>query len=341
MRLRSVVAMALAVVTIAACRPEPVPPIGAGPGRTTGPSTEVTVRPRPPRPVTTTTDAPRRGGGGGGGGGGGSSAPRPTTTTTTAAPTTTTTSTSTTTTTAPPTGGSVLWRSTEGWQATQVPAVAGALQRDRITTVEDPERGQVMRIELRPFGSAAGLRDGDVTNTGGYEANRSEVYARHASPASTPAAQWPDPIGSTRWYGVDIRLASDFVTDTTGRVWMSVMQWKGLHGGQPAIALEVKNDRFELAGASARNDLGRIRPGVWERFVIGVHFHPDSGWVEVHRDGRQVLPRTYRATQQWQSPGVVDPTYLKQGIYRDTRWMVTHVVEYGPTTIGTTKESVL
>ena len=339
MRLRSVVVPALAVlVTLAACRPVPTVP-APQPGRAAAP------RPAAPAPTTTTTAKATTsttvrsttGGGGGGGGGGGSSSPAPTSTsTTTTAPAPTTT---TTTAAAPAPGGQVLWSSTAGWQAEQEPAVLGVVQTDRIRW-ETHEGRDAMRVELRPYESAEGLADGDVTNTGGYLANRAEVYGRHASPRTTPPAQWPDPIGSTRWYGVDVYVPSDFVTDTTGRMWISLMQWKGLWGGQPAIALEIKNDRFELAGASGRNDLGAIRKGRWERFVVGVHLHPDSGWVEVHRDGVQVLARTHRPTMQWQSAGVADPIYLKQGIYRHWDWAATHVVWFGATTIGTTKDAV-
>ena len=339
MRLRSVLAVALAALTIAACRPEPIVEQLAGVDHSSPPTTSTTVRPRPPHPAptTTTTAAPRRrGGGSGGGGGGSSSSPSPTTTSTTA------TTTPPSTTTAPPSnGGTVLWRSTEGWQAEQEPAVLGAVQQDRIRMAVDPEKGAVMRAELRPFGSAPGLRDGDVTTTGGYEANRSEVYARHASPGSTPAAQWPDPIGATRWYGFDLYIPQDFVTDPTGLQWITITQWKGYAGGSPPIALEIKRDRLEMAGKTGRQDLGPIKRGTWERIVVGVYLHPDAGWVEVYRDGQQALARTNRPTMEWRSPGVVDPIYLKQGIYRHWDWRATHVLYFGPVTIGTTRDVVL
>ena len=250
-------------------------------------------------------------------------------------------------------GGHVLWRSEYGrqpvgpsvlgaWQAEQEPAVLGIPQPDRIQLVDRPEKGRVMRVELRPYGTALGRTDGDVTNTGGYEANRAEVYARHHTGSrSAPAAEWPDPIGSTRWYGVDLFIPNSYTADTTGHMWLSLMQWKGALGGQPAIALEVKRDRLELAGASGRDDLGPIARGRWERIVVGVHLHPDQGWVEVLRDGVTVLDRTSRATMQWRSPGVADPIYLKQGLYRDWDWQTTHVVLYGDTVIGTTKDAVL
>jgi hypothetical protein len=197
---------------------------------------------------------------------------------------------------------------------------------DRLTIV-DSDRGKVLRAELRV---------GDVVSGG----NRAEVYGRHAPSHTTPADQWPDPIGSTRWYGFDLRLASDWATDPTGLVWLSLTQWKGVNGGQPAIALEVKRDHLELAGASARNDLGVIKPGQWERIVVGVHFDAtNAGWVEVYRDGAMALARTSRPTTTLVN-GQPDPTYFKQGIYRSSGWAVTHVAEYGPVSIGLSQADV-
>ncbi len=224
--------------------------------------------------------------------------------------------------------GGVLWRSTyDGqtsagavWQSEQEAAA------DRIRLV-DGDRGRVLRVEVRP---------GDVVSGG----NRAEVYGRHAPKHSTPAAQWPDPIGSTRWYGFDLFLPQDFATDPTGLVWLSLTQWKGVRGGQPAIALEVKRDRLELAGASARNDLGPIARGRWERIVVGVHVDATkAGWVEVHRDGVLALPRTHRPTTTLVD-GAPDPTYLKQGLYRSPKWTVSHVAQFGPVTIGSTRSAV-
>lgn len=192
-----------------------------------------------------------------------------------------------------------------------------------------------MRVELRA---------GDVTNTGGYRANRAEVYARHATPRTTPAEQWADPVGSTRWYGFDLFVPQDFVTDTTGLRWFTLTQWKGLDSGSPPIALEIKNDHLDLGGATGRQNLGPLKPGRWERITVGVHFQPTSaGWVEVYRDGQQALPRTNRPTMNWRTVDgkkVVDPGYLKQGIYRTSAWTVTHVLYFGPVTIGTSHDAV-
>lgn len=225
------------------------------------------------------------------------------------------------------------------WQSEQEPVDDGVRQTSRIRIVSTA-RGNAMRVELRPYESASGLADGDVFSG----TNRAEVYARHASPSTTPPELWPDPVGSTRWYGFDLFVPSDFVTDTTGQLWFTLTQWKGLAGGSPPIALEIKNDRLEMAGATGRQSLGTLRKGTWERIVVGVHFQPTTaGWVEVYRDGAQVLPRTYRPTMGYRTVDgvkVLDPSYLKQGIYRTKSWKVTHVLYFGPTSIGRTKADV-
>lgn len=229
---------------------------------------------------------------------------------------------------------------TPTWQAEQEPAP------DRMRLVTDvpgdgrKPAGPVLRVELRRFESSEGRRDGDVVTTGGYSANRAEVYDRHAR-RETPPAQWPDPVGSTRWYGFDLFVPADFVEDDTGVVWFSLLQWKGLDSGQPPIALEIKRGHLDLGGASGRHFLGPLKKGQWERVVVGVHFDPGAaGWVEVYRDGVQVLARTSRPTMNRRADGTVDPAYLKLGIYRSTKWQVTHVLYFGPLSIGTSRDDV-
>jgi hypothetical protein len=324
---------------------------GTDPARAVPPSS-----PTAPAAPTSGTPAPEGSGGAspttGGGSSGGSTSPASTTTTTAPAPSSTTTA---------PAATSLLWSAQydlpnltsvlPSWMAEQEPAVGGVVQKDRITTVAPPAGGSrtpggnVMRVELRPYESAPGRADGDVTTTSGYSANRAEVYARHATPRTTPATQWPDPVGSTRWYGFDLFVPNDFVFDTTGLQWFTFTQWKGLDSGSPPIALELKNDHIDLGGASGRQNLGPVKRGQWERIVVGVHFDPSNdGWVEVYRDGVQALGRTHRPTMNMRTvsgTSQVDPSYLKQGIYRSKAWQVTHVLYFGTMAIGESRDAVL
>lgn len=220
------------------------------------------------------------------------------------------------------------------WQTEQEPEVEGERQ-DRITVVEggavpgDSGPPAAMRVELRPFDDG----DGDVQND---DFNRAEVYGRHADPSSVPAREWPDPVGSTRWYELEFYLPSNFEFDESDRRWLTIVQWKGLHSGVPSLAIGFEGDRMVLGGKRAGRDLGAATTGAWEKLLVGVHFSPDDGWVEVWRNGAEVLPRWHRATMNMRTVGgeeIVDPSYLKQGIYRSKEWDVTHVVYFGPTRI--------
>jgi Polysaccharide lyase/Malectin domain len=252
-----------------------------------------------------------------------------------------------------------------GWSAEQeprFPGPSGAVANDRITIVGGadvpgagvykPDNG-AMRVELRPYGSSPLAADGDVqVGSDGYKASRAEVYGRvPASMSGTAVAQWPDPVDSVRWYGFSVYVPLDFESAPDTR-WLTLTQWKGLKGGSPPVGLEVKRGNLRLGGTRTNqglvpNDgnLGALRKGQWTRIVVGLKFSPDSsrGWVEVHRDGVQVLPRTPLATMDRDNgaAGDPDPIYLKQGIYRDSAWQTTHVLYFGPATVGTTREAVM
>jgi Polysaccharide lyase len=219
------------------------------------------------------------------------------------------------------------------WAHVQEPSVDGEPQSDRITIAPSPtSEDRVLRVELRP---------GDVQESGGYEANRAEVYDRHASPgSSTPPEEWPDPVGSVRWYDFTVHLPTDFATADDDK-WLDLTQWKGYRGGSPPLALEVKRNQLRLGGTEGSDSLGRVDKGEWTRLTFGIRWSPDDdGWVEVWRDGELVVERTAGPTMD-----VVDdepdPVYLKQGIYRTKDWDVTHVVYFGPLTIATTRDDAM
>lgn len=203
--------------------------------------------------------------------------------------------------------------------------------------------GPALRVELRRYETASGLADGDVTNTGGYLASRAEVFDRLPNPTTLPPIQWPDPIGSTRWYEWSLFVPVGHAVDTTGLVWFTCTQWKGLTGNSPPVSIEIKNSFLRLGGTRTNrglvpNDgnLGAISFGSWTKLKVGILHHPDPavGWIEVWRDDVQVQSRLPLSTMDYQADGTTpDPTYLKQGIYRDIRWAVTHVLHFGPLTI--------
>ena len=230
------------------------------------------------------------------------------------------------------------------WQGYQRPSSGGVERADRIQQVPPvgPEEGRpiepVMRFELRA---------GDQQTSGGYTANRAEVFSRRAWSDDVPADEWPDPPGSIRWFGFSFYVPEDFATATDDK-WLTFTQWKGARGGSPPLALEIKRESLRLGGARTNAGLvpgdGLIGPlvrGAWTRLEIGLSMSSDpaAGWVEVWRDGELVLARTSLATQDIVDGGP-DPLYLKQGIYRDSRWRPVHVLYFGPVKIGNTRDRV-
>jgi hypothetical protein len=238
------------------------------------------------------------------------------------------------------------------WEQVQVPSSFGKPQDSRIELVKapgsasDPYRPStsVMRVELRPFDG--GGPAGDVTDTSGYRANRAEVYARLGD-ITTPPQDWPDPVNSTRWYGYALYVPPGFPTSDQLTHWLVLTQWKGLYSGSPAVAVGIKNQKLVLAGQHFNQKLARLDPGHWIQLRIGIHFSPvpADGWITVSIDGHVVLPVTHGATMntyydQDKHAQLVDPSYLKQGIYRSDTWHQTQVLYFGPLSIGTDAASV-
>lgn len=195
--------------------------------------------------------------------------------------------------------------------------------------------GKCMRVELLPYDNG----NGDVNASN--DTSRAEVYDRYPNNASsvTPG-NWPDPVDTTRWYGFSVFIPSDFTTSTS--LWFDLLQWKGFRGGSPPQALEIDGSNFELGGTKARRTLGPINKGQWTRFEIGFHWSPvgTSGWVNVFRNGSEVVAQETRATMDYYN-SAPDPVYLKQGIYRSKGWTATHILHFGPTKIGYSHADVI
>lgn len=245
-----------------------------------------------------------------------------------------------------PASGNALDVGAAGWSHVQYPSDDGVPQPDRIEFGPAPglhsdpfrPRTNVARFELRPYGGP----DGDVTDVDGDLASRVEVYDRIAT-RGTPPADWPDPVGSTRWYSFGVYVPADFPEDPTK--WLDFVQWKGLNGGAPPMAMIISGNDFRLGGSVTDQDLGYIDRGFWNWFVIGIHFSASAtdGWETVYRDGVPLVHQLPTATMKayWENGvDVVDPEYFKMGIYRSTTWDVTQDLYLSPITIGTTLQSV-
>jgi hypothetical protein len=201
---------------------------------------------------------------------------------------------------------------------------------------------------------------GDVNDSGAnYATNRAEAYARNASPSGTHPDLWPDPPGSTRWYGFAIYVPSDYVGAGGNKdKWLHLIQWKSQYGGSPwygfGIADDADNWAFEGThyGVTDDKNYGAVAKGSWTYWQVGFKWSEkptsdtaNTGWFEAWRNETQVRAQTPRQTMMKQSgsdprPGLADPQYLKQGIYRGGAWDTTMVVHFGPMKIGTSRASV-
>jgi hypothetical protein len=236
-----------------------------------------------------------------------------------------------------------------GWGHVQYPSDDGVPQPDRIEfgpapgSANDPFKPNtnVARFELEPY-YINGEPNGDITDTGGYLANRVEFYDRIADHA-TPAADWPDPVGSTRWYSFSIYIPPNFPEATSSSQWFDFVQWKGFNTGSPPVAMEIRHNEFVLGGANSDQHLATIIPGQWTQFVIGLHFSDSAttGWETAYVDNKPIVDQAPTKTMNdyTSAAGVtqVDPDYLKMGIYRSVTWTVTQVIYLSPMTITATQ----
>lgn len=126
--------------------------------------------------------------------------------------------------------------------------------------------------------------------------------------------------GDEYWFGLALYLPRDFPTGTSD--WQVVAQWKNRGEGSPPLSVQVHGGRMVLEGGDGigkhwESDLGSVRAGARTDLVLRVHFSsdPDTGAVDVIRDGRTVL------TDHHPRSGTLYPhdnSYLKTGLYRSS-----------------------
>jgi hypothetical protein len=164
--------------------------------------------------------------------------------------------------------------------------------------------------------------------------------------------------GDVAWIRFDLWANADLGVSNT---WQSVAQIKtgGAADQTPPVSLDLNAfGEAGLAIASARmsgseptHHLGGPPKGQWTRIVLGVHTHTDpaKAWIEVWRDGANVLPREpWRAINQYGGntvggtmfPGGNGEDYLKFGVYRGPQGFAADV-RYANFAVGTTRESVM
>jgi hypothetical protein len=234
---------------------------------------------------------------------------------TTPAPTATAPTTTAPTTTTPSTSvpaGSVLWSHpmsalSPAFDATPWNIYGGG----SVSIVKDAVKGNV----YRSFGAK----------------NQSQSGSQRAE--QVPSRKFAS--GETVWAGFDLWTNAGLPTSST---WASVMQFKtgGAQDGAPPVSLDVNAHgaagldiaSARIAGTEAVHKLGAAPNGNWTRLVVGIHVNTDpaKAWVEVWRDGKQVLAREPWRTVNYPAygnkvggtmfPGGSGVGYFKFGVYR-------------------------
>jgi hypothetical protein len=137
--------------------------------------------------------------------------------------------------------------------------------------------------------------------------------------------KWPEE--TVRFFGFGVFFPSSFPTNPGD--WQVFHQYhQGYKGGQtigrsPPIEFALNGERMSL-NVNGPVDPFPVRtlwsaPLVrekWIRFVLGVRFSPTAGWLQLWRDGAEVLPKTSAVTMFANNALGNVGIYAKWGLYR-------------------------
>ena len=161
------------------------------------------------------------------------------------------------------------------------------------------------------------------------------------------------------WAGFDLWVNPNLPVSNT---WASVMQFKtgGAQDGAPPVSIDVNAHGHagldiasaRIGGSEAVHKLGATPNGTWTRLVVGIHVNtdPSKAWVEVWRDGKQVLAREPWRTINYPAygnkvggtmfPGGSGVGYFKFGVYRGPQGFDIDA-RYANLKFATTREAAL
>ncbi len=160
--------------------------------------------------------------------------------------------------------------------------------------------------------------------------------------------------GQTRWIGFDLYVAPNTPPSPS---WQSAFQIKtggpaDRYGNVGLSVSEYNSNDLVVGDGASRMESHPIGPkpnGTWTRLVYGVFVSttPGQGWVEIWRDGANVLPRDPWTTKNADGtmgstmfPGGSNTNYLKFGLYHGPSPHNTDF-RYARLKIGATRESVM
>jgi hypothetical protein len=154
--------------------------------------------------------------------------------------------------------------------------------------------------------------------------------------------------GDDLWFGFSSYLAPGFPTDA---YWQVITQFKQNFDGSPPLELNVEQGQYKLEGGQGHpggskefsKDLAPAATGRWVDWVLHVRFSadPDEGYVEVWKDGQQVLDRfSPEGGTLYPGPDGNDASYVKTGYYRDPEIDRPGTVYFDNWRIGTSRAAV-
>jgi hypothetical protein len=176
-----------------------------------------------------------------------------------------------------------------------------------------------------------------------YPTSRAEVMGRRAATGSAAPSSWPDPENSVRWYRLRYLFPTDWANDPD--LWgVTCLQIKQQYGGSPPISLEAEDgNTLSVAGVkTTRTTIGSLNKGNWMQVLMGIKFSTSStvGWLHIEVNGSVIINQRSQATMDTLSGGA-DPSYLKQGLYRNFAHTITHVVYASAPVVAYDRDSAL
>jgi hypothetical protein len=222
--------------------------------------------------------------------------------------------------------------------ATTTPAPAPAPAPSGSVLWSHPLSALTPAFDSTPWNIYGGGSVGIVTDSVKGKVYRSFGVKNQSANGSQRAEQVPSrkfSNGETVWAGFDLWTNAGLPTSST---WASVMQFKtgGAQDGAPPVSVDVNAHgaagldiaSARIGGTEAVHKLGGAPNGNWTRLVVGIHVNtdPNKAWVEVWRDGKQVLAREPWRTVNYPAygnkvggtmfPGGNGVGYFKFGVYR-------------------------
>jgi hypothetical protein len=207
-------------------------------------------------------------------------------------------------------------------------------------------------------GSPYVLLGGDTNDSGAdFLSDRREVYGRRAATGSAPPGSWPLSPGTERWLRIRLAVPTDAAANgdrfpLVNGLWATLFQFKSQYAGSPKYAIGVEDGAliFERRSLS-----GTVWNGTQSSHQAAGHFPLDSsldkghiytidihakwatdttGFMRVWCDGVQKVgayeaeQTMYLQTGSGNQPGMADPVYYKQGIYRTKAWALRQVAYF-------------